>query len=139
VPRTRSRPTPALFYGYSPETIAQWCRVSEGTAYLYKIGHRKPSAQAVRLFVLHRDGRVLTDEWDGWKINLTGLVDPEGQETSRSLLRGYSLMMQFVRPLFEERWGTTGVKKYYELLEKMDEEHRAEMGMPSLRDGVSRR
>ena len=67
MPRARRiRPTPLVFYGYPDELIADWCAVSRHTAYLYKIGARKPSRQALRLFVLNRDGRVLDDTWKGW-------------------------------------------------------------------------
>ena len=58
MPSARKRPTPLLFYGYPVELIADWCAASRHTAYLYKIGARKPSKQALRLFVLNRDGRV---------------------------------------------------------------------------------
>ena len=70
MPSARKRPTPLLFYGYPVELIADWCAVSRHTAYLYKIGARKPSRQALRLFVLNRDGRVLDDTWKGWAISI---------------------------------------------------------------------
>lgn len=116
MPRRRSRPTPALFYGYPPEIIADWCHVSAATAYLYKIGHRRPSKQAVRLFVLHRDRRVLTEEWKGWLVKPEYLVDPEGNETSRDLLRNYALVLQFARSLAAEVRGQRGVDEYWRLL-----------------------
>jgi hypothetical protein len=40
--RKRTKPTPALFYGYPVELIQLWCDVSRQTAYLYKI--RGPKA-----------------------------------------------------------------------------------------------
>ena len=49
-----------LFYGYPAELIAEWCAVSRKTAELYKRGVRKPSRQALRLFCLHRDGKILS-------------------------------------------------------------------------------
>jgi hypothetical protein len=72
-----------LFYGYPPELIARWCGVSKQTAILYKTGVRKPSRQALRLFVLHRDGRVLGPEWGEWAVHKDKLVSPEGQETTQ--------------------------------------------------------
>lgn len=116
MPKRRSRPTPALFYGYPPELIASWCQVSTSTAYLYKLGQRKPSRQAVRLFVLHRDRRVLTDEWKGWLVKRDVLVDPEGNETSRDLLRNYVLMLQFARGLADEVRGKKGRDQYFRVL-----------------------
>ena len=83
-----------LFYGYPPELIAQWCGVTSHTAYLYKIGARKPSKQVMRLFVLHRDGRVLGPEWREWAVRKDRLVSPEGEETTQGQLAAYYLVMQ---------------------------------------------
>lgn len=91
-----------LFYGYPPELIARWCGVSEHTALLYKTGARKPSRQALRLFVLHRDGRVLGPEWREWFVHKNKLVSPEGQETTQSQLNAYWLVMQLARELTEK-------------------------------------
>src|SRR5687768_2705977 len=77
MPRARSRPTPAVFYGYPVELIQRRCSVSRQTAYLHKTGVRKPSKQALRLFVLHRDGRVLDDYWKGFAVH--GYAKPVGQ------------------------------------------------------------
>lgn len=89
-----------LFYGYPVEVIAAWCHVSASTAYLYKIGHRKPSAQALRLFQLHRDGRVFGDEWEsGWLVRGSTLVDPDGNATTQGQLRAYWFVMQLAREL----------------------------------------
>lgn len=116
MPKARSRPTPAVFYGYPAELIAQWCHVSLSSAYLYKLGHRRPSRQVLRLFVLHRDRRVLSDEWKGWLVKPDVLVDPEGNETSRDLLRNYSLILQFSRALADELRGKKGRDQYLRLL-----------------------
>ena len=99
MPRVRSRPTPAIFYGYPVELIRDWCGVSTHTAYLYKTGVRKPSKQAQRLFILHRDGRVLGPEWREWAIHKDRLVSPEGQETTQGQLAAYWLVMQLAREL----------------------------------------
>lgn len=88
-----------IFYGYPPELIARWCGVSAHTAYLYKIGARKPSRQALRLFTLHRDGRVLGPEWRNWAIHKDRIVSPEGQETTQTQLAAYWLIMQLAREL----------------------------------------
>jgi len=91
-----------LFYGYPPELIAQWCGTTVHTAYLYKIGSRKPSKQAQRLFVLHRDGRVLGPEWRDWSVHKNKLISPEGQETTQSQLNAYWLVMQLAQELAKD-------------------------------------
>jgi hypothetical protein len=88
-----------LFYGYPPELIAQWCGVTLHTAYLYKIGARTPSRHVQRLFVLHRDGRVLGPEWREWKVHRDRLVSPEGQETTQGQLAAYWLIVQLASDL----------------------------------------
>jgi hypothetical protein len=91
-----------LFYGYPPELIAQWCGVTAHTAYLYKSGARKPSKQAQRLFVLHRDGRVLGPEWRDWAVHKNKLISPEGQETTQGQLNAYWLVMQLAQELTKD-------------------------------------
>jgi hypothetical protein len=88
-----------IFYGYPDELIARWCGVSVQTARLYKSGARKPSRQSLRLFSLHRDGRVLGPEWREWAIRKNKLVSPEGQETTHEQLNAYWLVMQLAREL----------------------------------------
>ena len=88
-----------LFYGYPRELIAHWCGVSLHTAYLYKIGARKPSRQALKLFVLHRDGRVLDEHWTGFAVHKDKLVDPEGREFDVGQLRAHWLIVQLAREL----------------------------------------
>ena len=83
-----------FFYGYPLELIALWCGVSKQTAALYKNGSRKPSRQALRLFVLHRDGRVLGPEWREWSVRKDKLVSPEGAETTHGQLNAYAIVMQ---------------------------------------------
>lgn len=51
-------------YGAAAESIADWCAVNCHTAALNRSGQRVIWKQALRLFLLHRDGRVLADEWD---------------------------------------------------------------------------
>lgn len=99
-----SEPVPLLFDGYSAATLVRWCGVSRRTALAYKRGSRVPSVQTVRLFVLHRDRRVLTPEWErGWVVTSTGIVDPEGKELPRAWVRGYFLLLQWARSLSRER------------------------------------
>lgn len=105
----------SIFYGYPAELVAEWCSVSVRTARLYKNGSRKPSKQAVRLFLLHRDGRVLTRPWAGWRVSDRAIVDPEGNETTHAQLRGYWLVMQYAKELARER-GPESVEHFMRLL-----------------------
>jgi hypothetical protein len=88
-----------LFHGYPAELIAQWCGVDRATATLWKQNKRKASRQALRLFTLHRDGRILGDSWNGWAVRDGEIVDPDGNATTEAQLRGYSIMMQFAAEL----------------------------------------
>lgn len=94
----------SLFYGYPAETIAKWCGVSLNTARAYKSGRRKPSAAVTRLFLLHRERRVLCTAWAGWIIKPDAIVDPEGNETTRIQLANYFWVMQFTR-YWAGQWG----------------------------------
>lgn len=113
MPRKRRNPTPALFYGYSVELIQSWCGVSRQTAYLYKIGARQPSPASIRLFVLHRDGRVLGQGWDDWAVRKDRLVDPDGNETSQGQLRAYWILVQLAKELAQS---AGRIDEYYRLL-----------------------
>jgi hypothetical protein len=97
--RSKTSKPLTIFYGYPAELIARWCGVSAHTARLYKSGARKPSRQALRLFSLHRDGRVLGAEWRDWLIKRDKLVSPEGCETTQGQLNAYWLVMQLAREL----------------------------------------
>jgi len=103
-----------VFYGYPPELIARWCGVSAQTALLYKTGARKPSRQALRLFVLHRDRRVLGPEWNEWIVKGDRLVSPEQDEFTQGQLRAYILVMQLARELASK--DPTKLEQYYEIL-----------------------
>lgn len=87
------------FYGYSPKLIAAWCGVSVQTARAYKNGSKRPSRSVMRLFRLHRECRVLGESWDGWLIQDDGIVDPDGNVTSRSQLLAYWIVMQYAAEL----------------------------------------
>lgn len=106
----------SMFYGYSAEEIAQWCGVSIKTAELYKSGARKPSRAALRLFSLHRDGRVLGNDWRGWSVRNGKLVDPDGHGTSRGQLMGYAMILQWVAAVAIRDPETA--EQYYELLRR---------------------
>ena len=75
----KRRPTSPLspFYGYPAVLIAEWCGVSIGTAEHYKTGRRKPPTPVLRLFRLYRDGKVLGDEWSGYKVTHEKLFGPD--------------------------------------------------------------
>lgn len=92
-----------IFHGYPAELVAEWCCVSLRQARNLKSGKVRPSKQVARLFLLHRDRRVLTDEWREWLIKPGAIVDPDGNETTRAQLHGYWLIMQFAREIARER------------------------------------
>jgi hypothetical protein len=81
--------TKELFYGFPDWAIADWCCVSLQTARHWKAGIRAPGPAATKLFMLHRDGRILTSEWDGWGILKGKLCNPEGNELTQGQLRAY--------------------------------------------------
>ena len=54
-----------MFYGIPERQIAEWCGIGLSTAYAYKTGDLKPSKPVAKLFRLHRDRRILTDERQG--------------------------------------------------------------------------
>jgi Phage protein len=98
------RPTVlSIFYGYPDELVARWCGVTPSAVRQYKNGKRRPSKAVVRLFMLHRDRRVLGPEWKGWILKPDGIVDPDGNETSRSQLHNYFWIVQLARRLAYER------------------------------------
>ncbi len=71
----------SVFYGVPEQVIADVCKVSIRTARAYKAGTRKPSAQVTRLMQLHNAGRILGDEWIGWRAHngkLYSAAQPHG-------------------------------------------------------------
>lgn len=85
-------------YGYPVELVATWCGVSLRTAAAWKAGVSKPSGQALALFELHREGRVLScEDWAGWSVHRGELVDPDGVHTTQSQLRAYGLVIPWAR------------------------------------------
>lgn len=89
----------SIFYSYPPQLIARWCSVSIETASSWKAGSRRPSRQALKLFALHRDQRVLGDAWRDWKLQDGVIIDPEGNSTTQAQLRAYWLIMQYAAEL----------------------------------------
>lgn len=71
---------------------------------------------AVRLFELHRDRQVLTPEWKGWVVKPDAIVDPDGNETNRSLLHGYQLILAWAHDLARRTGNPEDIERYYELL-----------------------
>ena len=60
--------------------------------------------------------RLLTPEWKGWLVKPDAIVDPEGNETDRNLLRNYRLMMQYAHELARRTGDPRDVERYWELL-----------------------
>lgn len=112
----RKRPTPELFYGYPATMIAQVCAVKLSTAHAYKSGRLKPGTSVVKLWLLHRERSVLTLEWKGWIVKPHAIVDPEGNETSRNLLRGYAQILAWAHDLARRTGDEREIERFYELL-----------------------
>lgn len=88
------------FYGFNSELIASWCLVSVEEAAAWKRGESEPSPTAMKLFALYAAERVLDDKWEpGWIARRGVLVDPDGNECSRKLLRAYPFIVQLCRVL----------------------------------------
>lgn len=104
-PPRQPRPLPAkrtvlsVFHGYPDEVVARWCGISVASVRQYKLGKRRPSRAVVRLFMLHRECRVLGPEWKDWVVKADAIVDPDGNETSRALLYNYFWIVQLCRRL----------------------------------------
>jgi len=111
-----TKPPPlGIFHGYPAELIAEWCGVSLNTAQAYKSGRRRPSRVVMRLFTLHRDRRVLGPSWKGWIVKPDGIVDPDGNETTRSQLHNYFWIVQMARQMAADR-GDKAQDEFYKLL-----------------------
>jgi hypothetical protein len=106
----------SIFSGYPAELVARWCSVSVDTAVCWKSGTRKPSRQALKLFALHRDGRVLDDPWRDWSVRDGTITDPEGNTTTQGQLRAYAFVMQFAAEV--ARRSPQDQDAWYELLQR---------------------
>ena len=89
-------------------------RAAVPTAQLYRIGGRKPSRQALRLFTLHS---VLGDGWEGWQVRKEFLIDPEGNRTTQAQLRGLYIILQFAGDLARRSSDPADREHYWELLQ----------------------
>lgn len=105
----------SIFDGYSAELIGRWCAVSLKTARLYKAGQRKPSRQALRLFTLYRQGRLLTGAWSECAVRGECLVDPDGAAVTVGQLRAYWIVMQLAAELARQA-GPEAQERYYRAL-----------------------
>jgi hypothetical protein len=105
-----------LFYGYPAQVIAEACAVKLSTAHAYKSGRLKPGASVVKLWLLYRERLVLTAPWKGWIIKPDAIVDPEGNETSRNLLRGYAQILAWAHDLARRTGDEREIERFYELL-----------------------
>ena len=66
----------------------------------------------MKLFMLHRDRKVLGNEWHGWEIKRGVLVNPEGSETTQGQLRAYYLVYQLCHELARtDRESTTRLRR----------------------------
>ena len=81
--------TRELFAGYPAWHIAEVCCVHIQTARHWHSGIRKPEPTALRLWELHRSGRILTDEWRGWGVRRGKLCTPEHKEISQEQLAAW--------------------------------------------------
>ena len=93
--RKRIPTSPASpFYGFPAEVIAEWCGVSIGTAEHYKAGRRKPPTPVLRLFRLYRDGKILDDDWQEYKVVDGKLFGPDGRHVRPSDIALMGLVWQ---------------------------------------------
>jgi hypothetical protein len=99
VARVACKQTPALFYSFPVEQIAEWCGVGISTAYAYKNGHRKPSGPVIKLMQLYGSRKVLGASWPRWQALNDSIVDPEGNVTTRTQLLAYAVMLQYLAEL----------------------------------------
>jgi hypothetical protein len=99
--RDRQRVVSSVFYSFSALQLSQWCLVDVDTAARWKRGEEDPSPQALQLFKLHRDGRVLGPEWEGWRAIGGKIFDPEDQGTTPPQLRAYAQVYALCHKLME--------------------------------------
>ena len=83
-----------MFYGYPAELVAAWCCVSPQTADKYKRNALKPSKQAIALFRLRADKRVIPGEWTGWGFHDGKLFNAAGVPFTRTQLEAYQYIYQ---------------------------------------------
>lgn len=84
----------SAFRNTLPEIVAEWCAISVSTARHFLSGHRRPSPPVRKLYELHREGKILGPEWDGWRIKGNKLLDPHGKHVTPELLEIWELVWQ---------------------------------------------
>jgi hypothetical protein len=92
------------FYGYPAELIAEWCCVSVQSAEHYKAGRRKPSNRVLKLFRLQRDGKVLGDAWDDYRVIDERLFGPDGKSIRPTDIALWELVWQIAAEADRERY-----------------------------------
>jgi len=102
----KRRPTSPLspFYGYPAELIAEWCGVSVGTAEHYKAGRRKPPTPVLRLFRLYRDGKVLGNSWDRYKVVDEKIFGPDGRFITEAHISHMAVVCQLLAEKNPDRY-----------------------------------
>lgn len=116
VGRPRKSQALTAFYGYPAELIAEWCCVALSTAHAYKSGRLKPSKAVLKLFRLYAERQVLPSEWEGWLVKRDAIIDPEGKETHRNLLRSYAEILALAHELARRTGDPRDVERIWELL-----------------------
>jgi hypothetical protein len=92
-----------IFYGTPDWLIAHWCCISVPQSALLKRGKRQPGPQSQKLFLLHRQGRVLGQEWRDWKVRGDLLIDPEGNALTQGQIRAYQHVYALCYELLNDR------------------------------------
>jgi hypothetical protein len=105
-----------LFDGFLAGEIAGVCCCSVQTAYHWKSGIRVPSARALKLWKLHRDGQVLTKEFRGFCVRGGELIDPQGQSLTRANIESYQFFLSLSRD-YARRLGPAEYDRWWELFQ----------------------
>ena len=78
--------------------------MSVQTAEHYKAGRRKPSNRVLKLFRLQRDGKVLGDAWDGYRVKDERLWGPDGKSIRPTDIALWELVWQIAAEADRERY-----------------------------------
>lgn len=79
---------------YPAEKLARWCLVTVKTARDWQAGRKRPSRRALKLLELHRSGRILGPEWEGWRVDGDRLIDPAGAVFERWQMEAHVVLYQ---------------------------------------------
>src|ERR1700733_704511 len=121
VRRRSSRPkaiTAALFEGFPASGVAEVCCCSVQTAYHWKAGIRRPSERELKLWKLYRDERVLTEQFRGFRVRGSELIDPKGKSLTVAQLEFYQQMLAYSRDL-ARRLGDAEYDRWWEVVESL--------------------